>query len=139
MHKANCIRKLPIPQTDSCKPVIVNRDGEKYITYNDSDGKPIRLTNLESLFESIITTNSRYVYPIIYTTFVKHELNTTGIIRFSDNDLDVIRTWSNQIRELYSVDNRETCFRLCYDVALFILRTSYNSSCYNGSFRRRRT
>lgn len=86
-----------------------SRKGPLMISYSGYD-KYFRQCDLLKLSDSILKTQNRYVYPLVFVSFANECMtsSTDYPVKFSRKQLEKLRIWANQLR-LYVADNGPHC------------------------------
>lgn len=56
--------------------------------------------NLVTLINSIVATDEKVVYPMVFVNFARNELRIKNKISFGSDELAKLRVWSNQLRSI---------------------------------------
>lgn len=67
-------------------------------------------THLHSFITNILSTDSKFVYPLVFVNFIRNYLQTEDKISFDPHELLKLRVWANQLRNEHGFKNKQTYY-----------------------------
>lgn len=117
---------IPKIKTSNNTPKFIKHNNDTYIIYINHDNDNINqlfrdnkmnilnkthkifLVNLSCLHQfinDVLSTVSKYVYPVVFVNFIKSSVRTNKKISFDNDELLKLRIWSNQLRITHELKN----------------------------------
>lgn len=120
----NIVSRITISTNE---PLYASRDNKTFIMFVDkNDNEQQRLLrdndfktlntkfkifsvnerHLNTLIKNIISTDSKFVYPLIFVNFIKSSFPTNKKIYFDSKELMKLRIWANQLRNEHGLHKK---------------------------------
>lgn len=96
----NCGKDIYVIYIDNNDKILLQLLRENKMNIINEKYKIFRINEyyLQSFINDVLSTDSKYVYPMVFVNFVKASLHTNKKISFDDDELLKLRVWSNQLR-----------------------------------------
>lgn len=109
----NCGKDIYVIYVDHNDKILLKLLRENKMNIINEKYKIFRINEsyLQSFINDVLSTDSKYVYPMVFVNFVKVSLHTNKKISFDDDELLKLRVWSNQLRMAHGF-NKYNSFKM---------------------------